>query len=166
MLNNTFADELGANKGLASVNMLIHVLDDSLGGGSGVPPSRDYFNGVDPNAVISGAFDQALATLGPDPAVWSAQPRATIGFRHALYPAIPEAGSMLGSSHMTHLQSIILSRPTITSQNILTLGESGFIGLGPAGAPEFDPHFSDQLERYRTFQYKPMHLYLNTELKE
>lgn len=73
---------------------------------------------------------------------------------------------MLGSSHMTYLQSIILSRPTITSQNILTLGESGFIGLGPSGAPELDPHFSDQLERYRTFHYKPMHLYLNTNLKE
>jgi penicillin amidase len=137
-VNNTFADELGANKALASVNMLIHVLDDALGGGSGVPPSRDYFNGLDPNRVISTAFDQALDALGPDPAAWSAQPRATIAFRPVFSPPIPEAGSMLGSSHMTYLQGIILSRPTITSENILTLGQSGFIGLGPSGAPEFD----------------------------
>ena len=166
MLNNTFGDELGVDIDKASLNMLIHVLDDALGSGSGVPPSRDYFNGVDPNKVISNTFDQALQALGPDPAAWSAQPRATIRFRHRLHPTIPEAGSMPGSSHMTYLQSVVLSTPTITSRNILTLGQSGFIGLGPSGAPEFDPHFSDQLPLYRTFQYKPMHLYRNSQLQE
>jgi penicillin amidase len=166
MLNNTFADELGANVGQASLNMLLHVLDDALGGGSGVTPSRDYFNGSDPNVVISQALDQALAALGSDSAVWSAQPRATIPFRHSLYPVIPQAGNMLGSAHMTYLQSIVLSRPTISSENIVTLGQSGFIGLGSSGAPVFDPHFNDQLELYRNFQYKPMRLYQNTQLQK
>jgi YD repeat-containing protein len=39
------------------------LLDDALGGGSGVPPSRDYFNGMDPNVVMASTFDQALTGL-------------------------------------------------------------------------------------------------------
>jgi acyl-homoserine lactone acylase PvdQ len=37
------------------------------------------------------------------------------------------------------------------------LGQSGFIA--PDGT--LDPHFTDQLERYRNFQYKPMRLFAN-----
>src|SRR5262249_30139801 len=70
MLAHTFGDELGEQVSQASTNMLIHVLDDALGGGSG-PPSRDYFNGMNPNTVMSAAFDQALAALGPTPSAWS-----------------------------------------------------------------------------------------------
>ncbi len=39
LLGNTFGDELGTQVNQASVNILIHVLDDALGGGSAVPPS-------------------------------------------------------------------------------------------------------------------------------
>ena len=66
MLTNTFGDELGARVGEASSNMLIHALDFALTGDSGVPPSRDYFNGINPKVVISAAFDQTLAVPGLD----------------------------------------------------------------------------------------------------
>lgn len=169
MLTNTFGDELG-NVGAANfpanVNTLLHVLDDALADGSGVPPSRDYFNGVDPNLVMSKTFDQALAALGSDPAAWASRPRGTITFARSLFPTIPSAGSILESNRGTYAQIVLLDNPKISSENVLTLGQSGFIGTGPAGAPVFDPHFNDQLELYRNFHYKPMHLFRNTELKE
>jgi penicillin G amidase len=154
---NTFGDELGTQVSQASTNMLIHVLDDALGGGSGVPPSRDYFNGVNPNTVISAAFDQALAALGPNPSAWSTQPRDIVRFRHTLYPAVPEVATMLDSNRATYVYIVVLSNPTPNSESILPLGQSGFIA--PDGT--LDPHFRDQLERYRNFQYKPMRLFAN-----
>jgi len=166
MRTNIFGDELGANSSEATANVLTHVLDDALGGGSGVPPSRDYFNGIEPNAAMSLAFDQALADLGPNPAVWSAQPRGTVRFRHVLFPTIPEVGTMPQSNRGTYAQIVVLSNPTISAENILTLGQSGFIRLGPSNTPEFDPYFKDQLKLYRNFQYKPMHLFRNTQLHE
>src|SRR5215207_4088369 len=63
MLTNTFTDELGSRTSEASSNMLLHALDFALTGDSDVPPSRDYFNGINPNAVISATFDQTLALL-------------------------------------------------------------------------------------------------------
>jgi penicillin amidase len=167
MLPNTFSDELGGNVNEANPNMLLHVLDDALGGGSGVPPSRDYFNGVDPNLLISNTFDQALTALGSDPATWASVPRGTIQFqRPDLFPTIPSAGSIPESNRGTYAKLVVLSNPTISGENILTLGQSGFIQLVPPDTPVLDPHFNDQLGLYRNFQYKPMHLYRNTELQE
>jgi penicillin amidase len=167
MQANTFGDELGANLAAANPNALIHVLDDALGGGSGVPPSRDYFNGVDPNLVISHTFDQTLSALGPDPTAWATVPRDTTQFQRTdLFPTIPSAGSILNSNRGTYAQIAVLSNPTISSEDILPLGQSGFIGGAPPEAPVFDPHFNDQLPLYREFDYKPMHLYRNTQLQE
>jgi len=176
MLINTFQDELGANVNRASVNMLLHVLDQACpsildpaacpSGGSGVPPSRDYLNGVDPSVVISSSFDQALAALGPDPTAWSSVPRNVVHLRHTLYPQIPEVGSFLESNRATYAQIVILGAPSITSENVLTLGQSGFIGGAPPGPPAFDLHFADQLDLTRLFEYKPMHFYKNTQLQE
>jgi hypothetical protein len=61
---------------------------------------------------------------------------------------------------------VALSNPTISSENILTLGQSGFIRSSPPGTPTFDAHFSDQLQLYRNFEYKPMHLFRNAQLHE
>ncbi len=162
MLVKTFGDELGAQVGQASTNMLIHVLDDALGGGSSVPPSRDYFNGINPNVVMSSAFDEALTAL-PDPNVWSAMPRSIVSFRHTLYPAIPEVATMLDSNRATYAYLVVFSKPEPSSESILSLGQSGFIGPGPY---TFDPHFKDQLDLFRNFEYKPMHLYRNIQLQE
>jgi penicillin G amidase len=132
--------------------MLIHVLDHALGGGSGVPPTRDYFNGMNPNAVMSGAFDQALAALGSNPSAWSTQLRGIVRFRHTLYPAVPEVATMLDSNRATYAYIVVLSNPTPNSESILSLGQSGFI----ARDGTLDPHLRDQLELYRNFEYKPM----------
>jgi hypothetical protein len=59
-----------------------------------------------------------------------------------------------------------LSHPHPTSESILSLGASGFIGRDSSNARVFDPHFSDQLGLFRNFQYKPMRLYRNTQLHE
>jgi len=166
-LVNTFSDELGAQVSQASTNMLIHVLDDALGSGSGVPPSRDYFNGVNPKAVMSATFDQALAALGPDPSAWSTQPRDLVRFRHTLYPAVPEVTTMLDSNRATYAYIVILSNPTPSSESILSLGQSGFIALDPTtNLPVFGPHARDQFDLFRDFRYKPMQLFRNAQRQE
>lgn len=162
MLANTFVAALGDRLGEASTNMLIHVLDDALGGGSGVPPSRDYFNGADPNAVISTSFDEALAVLGPNPAAWSNQPRGSITFTH---PVVGNVASIPNSNRATYAQIIVLSQPEIQSEDIFTLGQSGFIRLVPPNGFALDPHFGDQLDLFRQFQYKPMPLWPTTTTK-
>jgi penicillin amidase len=166
MFTMVFGDELGPNIGTVQGNTLIHVLDDRLGSGSGVPPSRDYFNGADPNVVMSAAFTTALNTLGPDPSAWSTQPRDVTRFRHALYPAIPEVATMLESNKGTYAQLVILKNPRIQSENILTLGQSGFIQWMPTGDAQLNTHFRDQLPQYQSFLYKPMRLFVNTRLEQ
>lgn len=149
MLSKTFGDELGTEISQATSNMLIHVLDDKLGGGSGVPPTRDYFNGSNPKQVMSLVFDETLAQPGMNPSNWSLQPRAIVRFRHTLYPAIPEVATMLDSNRGNFAMVIVLSNPPVTSESILSLGASGFIGRDASNAPRFDPHFSDQLNLFR-----------------
>jgi penicillin amidase len=158
MIRRTFLDALGPKVNEASSNMLLHVLDAALGPGSGVPPSRDYFNGGDPRAAISRAFDAALTELqasrGGDPSAWRPL-RGTTTFRH---PILGPVGSIPESNRATYAQIVVLSRPEISSENIFTLGQSGFASLSPTGGFVLDPHFRDQLDLYRNFQYKPMRL--------
>ncbi|MDH3318531.1 MAG: penicillin acylase family protein [Betaproteobacteria bacterium] len=165
VLDNTFGDELGANLPSAGANMLLHALDDALGGGSSVPPSRDYFNGVSPHSVLSASFDEALAALtaaqGPEPSAWTA-PRGSIVFSH---PLLGTVASIPLSNRATYGQIVQLKTPRPEGENIFSLGQSGRIVLGPSG-PVFDAHFFDQLPHYAAFEYKPMPLYLNKQLKE
>lgn len=161
----TFADELGAQLGEASPNALLHSLDFALTGQSGVPPSRDYFSGVGPRAVMSSAFDQAVAalaaSLGPNPAAWSA-PRGSIVFAH---PVVGPVGSVPNSNRATYAQIVVLDKHGISGENIFTLGQSGFIQFVPPGGFALDPHFRDLLPLYRNFQYKPMRLYRDARLR-
>jgi len=155
MRPNTFGDELGLKASEASSNMLLHVLDDALGGGSGVPPSRDYFNEADPNVVMAGTFDQALTILAtkfgtPDPSLWTL-PRPKTDFKH---PIVGKVGDMPSSNRATYAQIVVLGWFKITAENIIPLGQSGFI----SAVTGFDPHFRDQLDLFKNFQYKPMRL--------
>jgi penicillin amidase len=149
---NTFGGELGGKVGEASTNMLIHVLDDALGSGSGVPPSRDYFNGVDPNVVISATFEEALTALGPDPAVWSALPRGTTTFTHPVLGIT--VGSIPESNRATYAQIVSYGKTGVFAEAIHPLGQSGFISA--FGVP--DANFADQLPLFAVFEYKPMPL--------
>ena len=166
MLTNTFGPALGDSVGEASTNMLIHVLDFAFTGASGVPPSRDYFSGRKPNAVISATFDEVLAALtasqGADPTAWTG-PRGDIVFSH---PIIGTVGRIPNSNRATYAQIVVLSRPRLRGENIFTLGQSGFIQLVPPTGFAFDPHFKDQLELYRGFHYKPMRLFHDTRRRE
>lgn len=166
MITATFQDELGARVNEASSNMLLHALDFALTGASGVPPSRDYFNGVSPNAVMSGVFDQVVgglvASLGPDPTAWTA-PRGVINLAH---PLLGVLATIPNSNRATYAQIVVLRRPRIEAENIYSLGQSGFIRLVLPGSFELDPHFMDQVELFRRFEYKPMPLYRNTQLHE
>jgi penicillin amidase len=158
VLAATFADELGAQLlPHASSNMLLHVLDEAMGDGASVPPSRDYFNGASPHAVLSASFDAALTALaknqGPEPAAWTA-PRGNIVFSHLLLGPVAQIPL---SNRATYAQIVQLKTPRLESENIFTLGQSGRIGLAGA-APVPDPHFADQLPLYGNFGYKPMPL--------
>ena len=166
MLTNTFGDELGPRVSEASSNMLIHALDFALTGDSGVPPTRDYFNGINPKVVMSATFDQTLAILaaaqGANPAVWTG-PRGSITFSHPLLGVI---ASVPNSNRSTYGQIIVLSRPKISGESIFTLGQSGFLRLVLPNSFAFDPHFMDQLGLYRNFEHKPMRFFRNTQLQE
>ncbi len=157
MIPNTFADLLGSHFNEASSNMLLHALDFAFTGSSGVPPSRDYFNGQDPNALMSAAFDQIVGDLavsqGDDPSAWTG-PRGAISFVH---PLLGSVGSIPASNRSTYGQ-IVLLRPEIEGENIFTLGQSGFARFIPPDSFELDRHFNDLLPLYREFQYKPMGL--------
>jgi hypothetical protein len=142
------------------------VLDFALTGRSGVPPTRDYLNGADPYAVMSGAFDQSLAALaaaqGPDPTAWTA-PRGTTTFTH---PVVGPVATIPQSNRATYAQIVALKTPRIEAENVFTLGQSGFLRFAPPAGFEPSPHFLDLLPLYRDFEYKPMPLYRNTQLKE
>ncbi|HME91061.1 MAG TPA: penicillin acylase family protein, partial [Myxococcaceae bacterium] len=158
MISDTFADELGDRLSEASSNMLLHALDFAFSGQSGVPPSRDYFNGVNPSVVISGAFDAVVAALaaaqGEDPSAWTG-PRGVITFNH---PLVGTVGTIPNSNRSTYGQVVVLRTPVISGENIFSLGQSGFIKLVPPFGFELDPHFRDLLPLYRNFDYKPMAL--------
>ena len=157
MVSDTFADVLGTRFSEASSNMLLHALDFAFTGSSGVPPSRDYFNGQDPNALMSAAFDQIIDELerqqGEDPSAWTG-PRGAITFAHPLLGTI---ATIPASNRSTYGQIVELSSE-IDGENIFTLGQSGFARFVPPGSYELDPHFMDLLPIYRQFQYKPMGL--------
>jgi penicillin amidase len=160
MIHSAFDPVLGRDltQREASSNMLLHVLDDALGSGSGVPPSRNYFQDRDPSTVISATFNQALADLeselGSDPSAW-VRPRPVTTFDH---PVVGRVGTIPTSNRATYGQIVVLDPERITSENIFTLGQSGFIQLVPPAGFALDPHFRDQLELYRNFEYKPMRL--------
>jgi penicillin amidase len=163
MIAATFEGELGAEVDEAGTNMLLHVLDDALAKkGSGVPPSRgrDYFNGANPDWIMSVVFDQTLALLTEnfetdDPTQWIL-PRGTIEFIHPILN-IP-VGSIPLSNRATYAQIIIFDKKKVFAESIQPLGQSGFISFSVTGEIELDVHFADQLELYRNFEYKPMPL--------
>ncbi|BDG04971.1 penicillin acylase family protein [Anaeromyxobacter oryzae] len=160
-LADVFADELGTSVGDASPNMLLHVLDFAATLESGVPPSRDYLNGQPWQAVLSAAFDEAVAALatagGTDPTTWTA-PRPETVYTH---PVVGEVARIPQSNRATYAQIVALGRPEIAAESIFSLGQSGFIAVAPSSPAgfELDPHFLDQLPLYRAFEYAPQVLY-------
>jgi len=57
---------------------------------------------------------------------------------------------MLDPNKGTYAQIVVLSDPKPSSENILTLGQSGFIKKIDT-SPVLDPHFKDHLDLYKSF---------------
>ena len=116
---------------------------------------------ADGYAEIDAALVMLEAVAAPAAASPSPGTRPTtrdiVRFRHTLYPAVPEVATMLDSNRATYAYIVVLSNPSANSESILSLGQSGFIA--PDGT--LDPHFRDQFQRYRNFEYKPMRLFVN-----
>jgi len=157
LIQNTFSDVLGSHAREADSNVLLHALDFAFTGYSGVPPSRDYFSGTDPNVAMSRAFDEAVAALveaqGDDPTAWTA-PRGDTVFRHLL---AGEVGRIPQAGNRTTYGQIVILNPVISGENIFSLGQSGRVRLVDA-QKQLDPHFRDLLPIFRNFQYKVMGL--------
>ena len=160
LIHNVFGDEMGAHVDDVDANVLIHTLD---GAASGVPPHVDYFNGADRSTVIVRSLEEALDSLTylfgtSDMGQWLV-PRGETVFRH---PLGIEIGRIPLSNRSTYGQVIVLNGAGVTGYNIIPLGQSGFIS--PNG--DLDPHFRDQLDLYRNFEYKHMNFYKDTGLTE
>ena len=104
-----------------------------------------------------------MAALGADPAVWSNQPRGVINFTH---PLLGTLATIPNSNRATYAQIVVMGKPRATAENIYGMGQSGFVQLVPPGSYALDDHYRDQNPLFRNFEYKPMPLYLNTQLKE
>jgi penicillin amidase len=156
MLQNTFLDELGGSIiGEANFNSLTHVLD---GPASGVPPSRDYFNGQDWRQVVVTSLREAIAALQTrfnttDMTAWR-DPRPMTRFRHDLQfevgPAIPT------SNRATYAQVIHLIDP-IEGINIIPSGQSAFLGLNLSNPslPVMSPGVINQRTMFNNFEFLP-----------
>jgi acyl-homoserine lactone acylase PvdQ len=72
---------------------------------------------------------------------------------------------MLNSNRACYVTIVVLGKKQ-TSESIMSLGQSGFIKLGPTGGPELDAHFNDQFGLFKNFEYRPMKFYRNRKLKE
>jgi penicillin amidase len=158
--NDVFGDELGGNVKPVSPNVLIHLLD---GAKSGVPPHLDYFNGADPSTVMVRSLEEALDSLTylfgtSDVSEWMV-PRGDVVFKTLLGT---EVGRMPWANRSTYAQAIVLAPDEVTGYNIIPLGQSGFI----AADGTLDPHFRDQLDLFRNFEYKHMNFYESANLNE
>jgi penicillin G amidase len=133
---------------LTSPSLILHALDGTK---SGLPPSRDYFNGRSKNDVIVGALKKALDKLeaerGPQMNLWRYS-QGDIDFRSL--PAIP------GANRGTYIQVIEVSKPTFRSESILPPGQSESPG---------SPHYGDQREMAGYWRFKPM-IYKREQLEK
>jgi penicillin amidase len=159
--HDVFSDEVGDNNvKWADDNVLIHLLD---GPRSELPMHLDYFNGENREIVIGKALDEALGSLTylfgtSDMSKWIV-PRGETVFQH---PLGIEIGRIPLSNRSTYAQVIVFNGGKVDGYNIIPLGQSGFI------APDktLDPHFRDQLDLYRNFEYKHMNFYEDASLNE
>ncbi len=153
---NTFADELGGDLlSEVTLNTVLHVLE---GEHSGVPPTRDYFNGADWRDVLATsarqAVDDLVSTYGPT-WLWPWVPRGMIQFRHlfgfVVGPPVPQA------NRATYTQIVELSNPP-RGWSRLPSGQSAFIRPNRffRWLPALGPALSNQRALFRVFDVKPM----------
>ena len=139
------------------VNVLLYALQ---GKEAGVPPSRDYFNGVDPNAVIVNSLKDALSKLESkygtaDMSKWRRGVNM-LRFGTTNVFGIPQSllsvKDVLYMNRGTQNHVVILGKDRVRGWNVVPPGQSGFVNL----QNKTSPHYQDQLDLYVKFEYKPM----------
>ncbi|HXG93326.1 MAG TPA: penicillin acylase family protein [Blastocatellia bacterium] len=139
-------DSIGALAGqrnffnqLIQPSMILHAIE---GAKSGVPPSRDYFNGKNKDEVLVEALRKAIDDLskkrGPQMNLWTYS-QGEIDFK-------PLPG-IIATNRGTYIQAIELSKPIFRSVNILPPGQS---------EDPRSPHYNDQREMAGYWRFKPM----------
>ncbi|MEM3891133.1 MAG: penicillin acylase family protein [Nitrososphaerales archaeon] len=182
MLEKTFKDEFGDYFSMLQynypeavggpttvplgVNVLIHALE---GPRAGVPPSRDYFNGVDPKVVIVESLERALLQLQTkygtqDMMKWKRSINI-LRFGTANVFGVPQSfvspKDVIFMNRGTQNHFVVLGKDRIQGWNVVPPGQSGFTDLmGKTGA-----HYSDQIDLYVGFTYKRM-LFTKQEVEE
>jgi len=163
VFSDTLGDELGTF--LVPLQDLANPVGDSLlfralqGPVASLPVARDYFNGVPPEVALVNSLSRALDTLTaqfdtPDMTQWLFDP-GTIDFKVGPFTVAQIPWYSRGS----YMQFIELTQPRAHGENILPPGQSGTLLLDSQGYLVPDPHFLDQVELARNWQYKPMPLY-------
>jgi penicillin amidase len=148
MTERIFGDELGATQsGLLNVvgNMVYRLLVD----GAALPLAHDYLDGETAEQALTGALVDALNALESQyastlPSDWL-QPIAETTWSPIGAGSVPNT---IWMNRGTYNQIVHLGPgPKLKAQNVIAPGQSGDI---------FSPHFSDQLENYASWTYKPM----------
>ena len=163
VFSDTLGDELGTF--LVPLQDLANPVGDSLlfralqGPVASLPVARDYFNGVPPEVALVDSLSRALDTLTAqygtsDMTQWTFDP-GTIDFKVGPFTVAQIPWYSRGS----YMQFVELAQPWARGENILPPGQSGTLLLDSQGNLVPDPHFLDQVELARNWQYKPMPLY-------
>lgn len=137
--------------GLTNRFVLGNLVDRMLKGDrAGLPLQYDYLEGATPEEAVTEAMIAALNRLTidygtADMAGWR-QPISVIHW--APLPFTPAAADTIWMNRGTYNQIVHL-RGNLWAQNVISPGQSG---------DPTSPHFSDQLDLYATWTYKPMRL--------
>jgi penicillin amidase len=142
LLREVFADEmpwlfvqpLDNTSFLLLASLLLRVFEPE---DSYLQPSRDYLNGYSRDDVLASALRKTLAALGSDASHWGEEPR---------HIALGAAGTVPWARRGTYMQIVELSSPDVRGWNVLPPGQS---------EDPSSPHFADQVELFRNWDYKP-----------
>jgi penicillin amidase len=133
---------------LLQPSLILHLLE---GQKSGVPPSRDYFNGRNKDEVVvealSSAINDLAAKRGPQMNLW-AYNQGEINL--APLPGIPR------TNRGTYIQIVEVSKPLFRGVNVLPPGQS---------EDPRSPHYGDQRELAGYWRFKPM-LYKREQIEK
>jgi penicillin amidase len=160
MLNATFGETLKEVKALTAAegsaqvynllvqpSLLLHAIE---GAKSGVPPSRDYFNGRDRDDVMIASLIEAIDTLtkkqGAQMNLWI--------YSQGIINFAP-LGGIPNTARGTYIQIVELSKPSFRGVNILPPGQS---------EDPLSPHYGDQREMAAYWRFKSM-LYKRDQLE-
>ena len=152
-------DDIGS---LAAYNVLVHGLGDSS-----LTNLYDWFTNADETApqtaeaIILQALDESIEALGTRP--WGTDQRGTIDFFHALYGTLTN-GTPIHSTRYgaraTYAQVVSMGEDGPSRiQSMFPLGQSGFLQVGPDGAPILGEHVLDMNEFFDSFVHRTIQLF-------